>query len=118
MEVGGGEEDVDAGFVGGLDGTGGGFDVLALAAGERGDARAGYFARDGLDELKSPWEAMAKPASMMSTPRAASWWAKRSFSAWCMVQPGDCSPSRRVVSKMTSWVSVAMETDLSFWTES
>src|SRR3984885_14239698 len=52
---------------------------------------------------KSPSEAMANPASRTSTPSAAIWWAKRSFSSWCMVQPGDCSPSRRVVSKKTIW---------------
>src|SRR5580658_7417736 len=52
MEIGGGEEDVDAVFVRGLDGTGGGFDVFALAAGERGDAGAGYFAGDGLDGVE------------------------------------------------------------------
>ena len=40
MQVGGGEEDVDAVLLGGLDGAGGGFDVLALAAGEGGDAGA------------------------------------------------------------------------------
>ena len=49
---------------------------------------------------KSPSEAIGKPASMMSTPissrRAAIW----SFSSSVMVAPGDCSPSRRVVSKM------------------
>ena len=49
MEVGGGEEDVDAVAGGGLDGAGGGFDVLALAAGERGDARAADLAGDGAD---------------------------------------------------------------------
>src|SRR6202789_1162971 len=54
-------------------------------------------------DSKSPEEAMGNPASMISTPRVASWWAMRSFSAWCMVQPGDCSPSRRVVSKKTIW---------------
>jgi hypothetical protein len=55
-------------------------------------------------ESESPWLAMAKPASMTSTPRSANWWAMRSFSSWCMVQPGDCSPSRRVVSKKTIWL--------------
>src|SRR6266851_3292802 len=55
-------------------------------------------------ESESPWLAMANPASMTSTPRSASWWAMRSFSSWCMVQPGDCSPSRRVVSKKTIWL--------------
>ena len=58
--------------------------------------------------LKSPSEAMANPASRTSTPRAAIWWAIRSFSSWCMVQPGDCSPSRRVVSKKTIWLGAGM----------
>jgi len=48
---------------------------------------------------KSPSEAMAKPASMMSTPRSSSAWAMVSFSCVVMLQPGDCSPSRSVVSK-------------------
>src|SRR5689334_22452743 len=36
---------------------------------------------------------------MMSTPRRASWWAISSFSCLFSEIPGDCSPSRRVVSK-------------------
>ncbi len=51
---------------------------------------------------KSPSEAMAKPASMMSTPRSSRAWAMVSFSCVVMLQPGDCSPSRRVVSKKTT----------------
>ena len=50
---------------------------------------------------KSPSEAMAKPASMMSTPRSSRAWAMVSFSCVVMLQPGDCSPSRSVVSKKT-----------------
>ena len=49
---------------------------------------------------KSPAEAMGNPASMMSTPSSASLWAMRSFSPTVMLQPGACSPSRRVVSKI------------------
>src|SRR4051794_21332066 len=49
---------------------------------------------------KSPSEAIGKPASRMSTPRSTSLRAMRSFSGTVMLQPGDCSPSRRVVSKM------------------
>ena len=49
---------------------------------------------------KSSGEAMAKPASITSTPRASSWRAMSSFSARFMLQPGDCSPSRSVVSKI------------------
>ena len=42
---------------------------------------------------------MGKPASMMSTPSRASCAAMRIFSSMFMENPGDCSPSRRVVSK-------------------
>ena len=49
---------------------------------------------------KSPGEAMGKPASMMSTPRSTRAWATSIFSARFMLAPGDCSPSRSVVSKM------------------
>jgi hypothetical protein len=49
---------------------------------------------------KSPSEAMGNPASMMSTPISSSSAAISSFSSWLMVAPGDCSPSRRVVSKI------------------
>ena len=51
---------------------------------------------------KSPSEAIGKPASMMSTPIVSSTSATSSFSSWVMVAPGDCSPSRKVVSKMTT----------------
>ena len=49
---------------------------------------------------KSPWLAIGKPASMMSTPRRASCSAISSFSPTSSEMPGDCSPSRRVVSKI------------------
>src|SRR5256714_2487434 len=49
---------------------------------------------------KSPSEAMGKPASSTSTPRSTSCRAICIFSATLMLQPQDCSPSRRVVSKM------------------
>ncbi len=49
---------------------------------------------------KSPGDAMGKPASMMSTPRSLSACATSSFSARFMLAPGDCSPSRKVVSKI------------------
>mmetsp|Transcript_23570 Transcript_23570/g.58189 ORF Transcript_23570/g.58189 Transcript_23570/m.58189 type:complete len:249 (-) Transcript_23570:18-764(-) len=48
---------------------------------------------------KSSREAMGKPASITSTPSFASCLATWSFSSLVMLQPGDCSPSRRVVSK-------------------
>src|SRR5450759_2265769 len=49
---------------------------------------------------KSPSLAMEKPASRMSAPSSTSFRAIFSFSGTVMLQPGDCSPSRRVVSKM------------------
>src|ERR687885_1456168 len=45
---------------------------------------------------------MGKPASITSTPRRASWWAISSFSGVLSEIPGDCSPSRRVVSKIST----------------
>src|SRR5436190_15364387 len=49
---------------------------------------------------KSPFDDAAKPASMTSTLSRSSWRAMRSFSSLVIEAPGDCSPSRRVVSKM------------------
>ena len=57
---------------------------------------------------KSPVDAIGKPASMMSTPRSASLPAIRTFSLMVMLQPGACSPSRSVVSKMNTREVVAM----------
>src|SRR6185437_3939376 len=48
----------------------------------------------------SPGDEIGKPASMMSTPSRASWCAISSFSCLLSEIPGDCSPSRRVVSKI------------------
>src|SRR4051794_36993385 len=43
---------------------------------------------------------MEKPASRISTPSSTSFLAMASFSGTVMLQPGDCSPSRSVVSKI------------------
>src|SRR5829696_999350 len=48
-------------------------------------------------------EAIGKPASMMSTPRAVSFRAIFSFSSMRIEKPGACSPSRNVVSKIVRW---------------
>jgi len=52
-----------------------------------------------LTDSKSPGEEMAKPASMTSTFSLSRQRATSSFSPRSMLQPGDCSPSRSVVSK-------------------
>ncbi len=51
---------------------------------------------------QSPGEATGNPASMTSTPSSARARAIRSFSGCVMLQPGDCSPSRSVVSKIST----------------
>ncbi len=58
-------------------------------------------------ESKSPWEVMGKPASMISTPSCSRARAISSFSFRFMEAPGDCSPSRRVVSKIRMWLESA-----------
>ena len=52
VEVGGGEEDVDAGLLRGFDRARGGLDIFALAPGERGDARAADLAGDLADGFR------------------------------------------------------------------
>ena len=54
---------------------------------------------------KSPGEVIGKPASITSTPRRASCWAISTFSCVFSEIPGDCSPSRSVVSKMWTRLS-------------
>src|SRR4030066_2360949 len=53
-----------------------------------------------LTASKSPSEEMGKPASMMSTFNFSNCSAILTFSAMFMVAPGDCSPSRKVVSNI------------------
>ena len=65
-----------------------------------------------LTAAKSPSEAIGNPASMMSTPISSSMEAISSFSAWVMVAPGLCSPSRRVVSKISTRLASVL---LSVW---
>src|SRR3954470_20723941 len=50
----------------------------------------------------SAGDAIGKPASMMSTPSASRAWAIVTLAGTSIVNPGACSPSRRVVSKMTT----------------
>ena len=84
-----------------LEGLPGAVDVGVVAAGQAADGRRrGRCAAMSRTASKSPGEAMGKPASMMSTPRSTRAWATSSFSARFMLQPGDCSPSRSVVSKI------------------
>ena len=60
---------------------------------------------------KSPGEVIGKPASITSTPSRASCWAISTFSCVFSEMPGDCSPSRSVVSKMWTRSRSADRTD-------
>ena len=103
MDGTGGQEDVDALLRRVLQGFPAAIDVGVVAAGEAADGRARESrAAMARTASKSPGEAIGKPASMMSTPRSRSARAISSFSARFMLAPGDCSPSRSVVSKMTT----------------
>ena len=51
---------------------------------------------------KSPGEVIGNPASITSTPSRASCCAISTFSCVFSEMPGDCSPSRRVVSKIST----------------
>ena len=53
-----------------------------------------------LTALKSPGLAKGNPASITSTPNLANWWAMASYSSTYKLAPGECSPSRRVVSNI------------------
>src|SRR5207244_4489803 len=53
-----------------------------------------------LTAMRSPGEVAGKPASMMSTFSRTSCSATCIFSSMVIVAPGDCSPSRNVVSKI------------------
>ena len=55
-------------------------------------------------DSKSPGDEMAKPASMTSTFRRSRHFATSIFSFRFMLHPGDCSPSRSVVSNILIWL--------------
>ena len=102
MDGAGGQEDVDPRPLGVPDRLPGAVDVGVAAAGQAADDRAAdRFGRSARTASKSPGEAMGKPASITSTPRSTRAWATSIFSARFMLAPGDCSPSRSVVSKIT-----------------
>jgi hypothetical protein len=54
-----------------------------------------------LTESFSPADDIGNPASMALTPSLSSWRAISSFFSCVKDTPGVCSPSRRVVSKMS-----------------
>ena len=97
-------------------------DVLGARAGERRDARPARRTRRRRGRPRSRRATRsAKPASITSTPRRSSWAAISAFSSGCSAMPGDCSPSRSVVSKIvilrlaTDSSSSALRSEAHFW---
>jgi hypothetical protein len=78
----------------------GAVDVAGRAAGERRPRPAATLG-DPAHGLGVVVDAIGNPASMMSTP-SVELAGQRSFSSTRIENPGACSPSRSVVSKMTS----------------
>ena len=101
MDVGGRDEDVDARMLRLVDRAQrrNRHPPRGCARGSARPARSPSPRRAERDS-KSPGDDAAKPASMMSTLSRSSWRAIAIFSSTFMVQPGDCSPSRSVVSKI------------------
>jgi hypothetical protein len=107
----GADEGVDARAAGMFHRLPAAVDVLEIRPGQAADRGVLRPFRNLADGGEIAVEAMGKPASMMSTPISSRSWAISSFSSWVMVAPGDCSPSRSVVSKMTTrgcWSVCAM----------
>ncbi len=73
---------------------------LSLARHSPATVRSLITLATALTASKSPLEDAGKPASITSTFMRSSWRAMRSFSSLVIEAPGDCSPSRMVVSKM------------------
>ena len=65
-------------------------------------------------ESKSPSDDAAKPASITSTPSFSSCLAIITFCSQVILAPGDCSPSRSVVSKILTILLSDTLTDIDF----
>jgi hypothetical protein len=96
----GGDEGVDAAALGRADRLGAALDVGDAGAGQAADVLSVTIWAISRTASKSPLEAIGKPASITSTPISSRILASSSFSSIDIEAPGDCSPSRMVVSKM------------------
>ena len=65
-------------------------------------------------DSKSPFEAIANPASIISTPKACKVSAILNFSSKFIEHPGDCSPSLKVVSNINTFSEESLLTFLIF----
>ena len=95
MNIAGGDKGVDARALGVFQRLGRAFDIEREARASAATCTQGNSRLTASTASKSPSEAIGKPASRISTPSSTSFAAIRSFSGTVMLQPGDCSPSRR-----------------------
>ena len=100
MNVGGREEYVNARAGRPLQRLPGTLDIFFAGAGQRGDDGAPNGRGHRLHGVKIAVRGDGEAGFQTSTPRRSSCCPRRSFSSTFMLQPGDCSPSRSVVSKM------------------
>ena len=75
-------------------------DVVPIGSGQPGDGRALDPLGDQLDRFEVTRRRRGNPASMMSTPAPPAHRPFRAFPRRSSSRPGDCSPSRNVVSKI------------------
>src|SRR4051795_11405139 len=99
MNVRGSEEYMNARTLRDLQSFPGPFDVGAASACQPCDDWPAHHFGNRLHGLEVTIGSNREPRLDHITPRRSSWCASRSFSCWFMLQPGDCSPSRSVVSK-------------------
>ena len=100
MDGGRGQEDVNSGLLCKLDRLPGAVDVAFIAPCQAADRRAGDLGGDGPDRLEVADRSDGKPRLDDVDPQGGERRAISSFSAMFMLAPGDCSPSRNVVSKI------------------
>ena len=95
---------IEAGFAASSDGD---FESVRRVAKEVSRPRVVSLARAQEGDISRALKAVeaAKPASITSTPSFSNWRAMTTFCSTVMLAPGDCSPSRKVVSKICTTLS-------------
>jgi hypothetical protein len=101
MNAGSRDESVNTWFGGIFNGFPATVNIGFMRTRQSADTRTANILRDLFDGFEISSEAIGKPASITSTPRWANCRAMISFSATFSEAPGLCSPSLKVVSKIT-----------------
>ena len=104
MQVGGGNERVDTRPLGSLDRFTGTLDIGRVAAGQNGNHRSADLGGDQLHGMRVVRRRDRKAGLDDIDPEHLELPGASSIFSWVFIEnPGDCSPSRRVVSKMISF---------------